>query len=126
MLADARTSRSFVRPGDEELFTVAEEDEDADSDDDRTAKPLPKPADPGWSDDDDDDTTPRNNARAALMGNASAARSWVNVRSVDDQDGVLDEPEGDGNSRRSGLSTKAGIILVGSPLWAAPCPPFLK
>ncbi|KAI0316041.1 MFS general substrate transporter [Amylostereum chailletii] len=115
LLADVRSSRSFSRPRDEELFAVAEEDdEDGDlEENDRTAKPLSKPAHPEWSEDDEEDneTTPRNEARVALMGNAGAARSWVNVRGVDDQDEVLDDPEMEGGVRQSGLSGKAGIIL---------------
>ncbi|VDC04314.1 unnamed protein product [Peniophora sp. CBMAI 1063] len=90
VLADHRTPLESR----EEVFAVAD---DSDSDEDRTAKPALRPR---WSGDGDD-------PRTALMGNADARQSWVDVGAS----GHATEGQGQDPTSRSGLSAKAGTIL---------------
>lgn len=91
VLADRRTPFESR----EEVFAVAD---DSDSDEDRTAKPGLQPR---WSGEGDD-------PRTALMGNADARQSWVDIGAS----GHVAEGPGQDPTPRSGLSAKAGTILV--------------
>ena len=91
VLADHRTPLESR----EEVFAVAD---DSDSDEDRTAKPTDRPR---WSGDEDD-------PRTALMRNADARQSWIDVGASSH----VAEGHGQDPTPRSGLSAKAETILV--------------
>ncbi|KAI0037009.1 hypothetical protein K488DRAFT_75578 [Vararia minispora EC-137] len=109
LLADHRTPLHSR----EEIFAIADND-DNHEDDDSTAKPLPRPREPEWSDDDVDDESVPAAAQGltGLLSNSDARQSWVNVGDAGDiASRTTDADDPDDAAPRSELSAKAGIIL---------------